>query len=141
MTKLPFTDIRRIIPQTDPIVLVHRLVEYADHTITTEFDVPQNHLLVVDGYLSEAGLIENMAQTAACKAGWMAMINGVDVPRGYIGAIKNFQLFQLPKTGSTINTIVRITAEVIGVTLAEALILSGNNKVASCEMKIFIEKK
>ena len=46
---------------------------YADETTTrSSFIIPADNVFVMDGIFQEAGLMENMAQTAAARAGYMA---------------------------------------------------------------------
>ena len=95
--------------------------------------------MVCNNELSEAGLIENIAQTVAAGAGYMAKKNSEQVSIGYIGAVKNLEIFALPKVGDTINTGVAITNQVFGVTIVTGNVECNGINLAKCEMKIFIK--
>ena len=45
----------------------------------------------------EPGLVENIAQTAAARAGYISHTENKPVLVGYIGAVNNLQVFSLPK--------------------------------------------
>ena len=51
--------------------------------------------MVDSGYFTEGGLMENMAQTAAARAGYLAKAENKPVSGGYIGAVKDFEVFFL----------------------------------------------
>ena len=54
-----------LIPQKPPFVLIDTLVSATADTFRSAFSIPPDHVLVQDGALLEAGLMENAAQTAA----------------------------------------------------------------------------
>ena len=53
---------------------------------------------------TEPGLLENIAQTAAARAGYEAKKENEPVRVGYIGAVKNFEVFDLPGLHDMIET-------------------------------------
>jgi hypothetical protein len=60
---------------------------------------------------------------------------------GVIGAIRKMDVFDLPKVGQKISTIVEVKEEVFGMTLASAKVLQGDHILASTEMKIAVKQK
>lgn len=127
-----------IIPQREPFLMVDKLI-YADETLArTVFLINEENMLVEDGKISEAAMIENIAQTAAAHAGYFSIQNKETVKAGYIGAIKKLQIFLLPDTGSLLTTEIRITNQIFNVTIIEGQIFCNGGLVAQCEMKIFI---
>src|SRR6185437_8272913 len=105
---LPVDDIIQLIPQKPPFVMVSRLL-YADAVITRSgFVINEDNVFVKDGIFQEAGLMENIAQTAALQAGYMAQAKNEPVETGYIGAIKDFEVFTLPVVGDEIATEITI---------------------------------
>src|ERR1700744_6482433 len=95
-----------LIPQRPPFVLIDRFVYGEDlHSL---FTVPGDHLLVEDGRLSEAGLVENIAQTAAARAGYLCRLEGREVPLGYIGAVQRLAVFERPPVGAVHRTSVTV---------------------------------
>ncbi|AYL99557.1 3-hydroxyacyl-ACP dehydratase [Mucilaginibacter celer] len=119
--------------------MVDTLVSASEDTTRTTLLVLPGNVLVNDGELSEAGLTENIAQTAAAGAGYAARQLNKPVQPGFIGAIKNLGVFALPKVGDTIETEVKIENQVFDVTIIKGKITCKGDTLAQCEMKIFIQ--
>ena len=134
---VPRHDITRFIPQRDPIVMVHELIEANDEQASTSFTIESGNVFLSDGYFAEPGLIENIAQTAAVQAGYYCMQHNIPVPIGYIAAVKNLKIMHLPKENSTIQTKVKVTNKVLDVTVIEGVIEQDGKLLCSCEMRIF----
>jgi predicted hotdog family 3-hydroxylacyl-ACP dehydratase len=136
--KLPVADITELIPQKPPFVMVDQLI-FVDEEITrTTFTVQADNVLTENGVFSEAGLIENIAQTAAAGAGYKAMQQNEPVKAGFIGAIKDLEIFGLPKIGQLLETEVHIENQVFNVTIVTGKVACAGKLLAQCEMKIFI---
>jgi len=139
-------DVLKFIPQREPIVVVHGLVSHSENTSVSEFNVEENHLFVRDGKLLESGLMENIAQTSALRSGYhfAQQMTGEgemkEPPIGFIGALKNFVVSDLPKVSSVLKTTVTVAHEVMGMQVVEASVKCGKNIIASCEMKIFLSQ-
>ena len=118
--------------------MVDELLYADDTTSRTSFIIKEDNVLVDGGFFTEAGLLENMAQTAAAGAGYTAINAGKPVEAGYIGAVKNFEIFSLPAVGDTLQTEVTFSEHVFNVTIVSGTVTCNNKTVASCEMKIFI---
>ncbi|WP_121808210.1 3-hydroxyacyl-ACP dehydratase [Mucilaginibacter kameinonensis] len=136
---LPTQDILSLIPQRPPFVMVDTLVSSSDNTTLTSLLILSENVLVSDGELSEAGMVENIAQTAAAGAGYVAQQLGKPVPPGFIGAVKNLEVFALPKVGDIIETEVKIENQVFNVTIIKGSVTCKGSTLAQCEMKIFIQ--
>jgi len=127
-----------LIPQRPPFVMVDKLL-YCDEFITqTIFKVPNDNVLVINGEFTEAGLMENIAQTAAARAGQIAERKKEPVAIGYIGAVKNFEIFNLPKVNDELLTEVKIENQVFDVTIISGTVKCNGIVMAQCEMNIFI---
>lgn len=134
-------NITSVIPQREPFVMVDKLI-YADETLArTVFQIGEENVLVEDGKFSEAGMVENMAQTAAAHAGYFATQNKETVKTGYIGAVKKLQIFSLPDIDESLITEIKIVNQVFNVSMIEAKVYCADKLVASCEMKIFLEEQ
>ncbi len=107
----------------------------------TTVRVIEENVLVYNGELSEAGLVENIAQTAAAGVGYIAQQKGEPISTGYIGAIKNLEIFELPKIGDIIETEVKIEKQIFDVTIISGIVKCKGALLAKCEMKIFINNK
>ena len=130
-------DIHELLPQQEPFVMVGTLVHF-DQTLTaTETKVMADNIFVDDGRFSASGLMENIAQTCAARIGYVnKYVLKKSIQLGFIGAIRNFEIFGLPKVGDTVTTKVQVKEEVFGMTLAEATVECNGNVVAATEMKI-----
>lgn len=134
-------DIHTILPQQEPFVMVGTLTHFEMTRTVTELVIPEDNIFVNDGKFSAAGLIENMAQTCATRIGYVnkyILLKGIQI--GYIGALRNMQVFELPKVGDKIVTEVNIREEVFGMTLADATVKCGDKLLVSTEMKIAVKE-
>lgn len=128
------------IPQRPPIVLISRIYKCDETSVVTGFDIIDEHLLTQNGSLTESGIIENMAQTAASMAGYEAVVKQTQPRVGFIANIKNLNIHFLPKSGNEILTEVSTKTQVMNVSIIEAKSFCNNELVASCEMKIFLQE-
>ena len=133
-----FEELIRFIPQKPPFVMIDKLEECDEKVTTTNFTVNSENLFCENGFFSEPGIIENMAQTAAIGAGYLGKKNYENVQVGFIGSIKNLNIYFLPEVNTTITTNVIIDYKVMNATIIKATVTSGNDLVAECEMKIFL---
>ncbi len=128
------------IPQRGPMVLISRIYKCDEISIVTGFDITDGHILNQNNKLTESGIIENMAQTAASMAGFVAVKNGTKPVLGFIGNIKNLVINFLPPSGNELYTEVITKTQVMNVSIIEANSYSNNELVATCEMKIFLQE-
>lgn len=133
------TDILRLIPQREPMLMVSGLRSVHERGVSTCFRIEERNIFIRDGRLQESGIIENIAQSAAAMNGYRALINEEPVKNGYIGAIKNLEIFALPQCGEILTTRVRETYFVMEASIVEAEVRTGEKLVARCEMKVFIQ--
>jgi 3-hydroxyacyl-[acyl-carrier-protein] dehydratase len=127
------------IPQRPPVVMIHDLVDAGDNHCVTRFLIEAENIFVEDGYFREAGLIENIAQTAAAHVGYQCSQKKIPVPIGYIAAVKNLNIIELPRIGQRIKTSVSLKSKVLEVTLAEGIVELNGKTICSCEMRIFVK--
>lgn len=133
-------NIKEYIPQSEPIVMIDTLEYCEGDTTRTTFKIVEDNIFVKNGVLHEPGLIENIAQTAAAKAGYEVKKLGAEPLLGFIGAVKDLKIYMLPKVGEILETTVVIKTEIMGVTLIEGKSSCNGQQIAECEMKIFIQK-
>lgn len=133
-------DILSLIPQKPPFVMVDELLFSDDNVTRTKFIVPSDNVFVINGEFSEAGLMENMAQTAATGSGNMARIENRAVSTGYIGQVKNLEIFELPKVGDELLTEIKIEVQVFDAGIVSGKVWCEEKLLAQCEMKIFINQ-
>jgi predicted hotdog family 3-hydroxylacyl-ACP dehydratase len=92
---------------------------------------------VEDGKLAAPGLMENIAQTAAARIGYIARQENQPVPLGFIGAVKDLEIFELPPAGADIETTTEIGGTVFNATMVVGKVTLDGKLMAQCEMKIF----
>jgi len=137
MKKFP---IEELIPQRAPFVMVDRLIHFEKGKFTSELKIREDNFFIENERFQEAGLLENIAQTAAAGAGYSFKIEDEPIKLGYIGAMKNAVINQLPKVGMTITTEIKVINQVLNVDIVEGKVFDENhNLIASCEMKIFLD--
>lgn len=132
-------EVRKLIPQAPPFMLVDRIIAYDPQEIVSGFEIPLDHVLVdKNGYLSEAGLIENFAQTIALHQGYDYALRNLPAPVGYIGSIKNFEVLGRVSAGEKLHTQVVILQQMMGVTMVQGEVRWKDQVIASGEMRTVI---
>ena len=132
------TDILPFIPQRAPFVMIHELTACDGQSAKTILHINSDNLFVNRGQLTEPALVENIAQTAAARIGYICSRENKPVPIGYIAAVQHLKIDGLPKVGDILETEITIKNQVLNVTIISGHSRVGEKLVASCEMKIFI---
>jgi len=130
-----------LIPQKPPFVMVGDAVSTDEKTTVSIFKIEEDNILVENGYLSEAGIIENIAQTLALRGGLQREKSDKEAPIGMIGAIKNLNIISRPPVNSTITTTVEVEMEVMNAHLINGNVVLDGKLIAECEMKIFLKQE
>jgi 3-hydroxyacyl-[acyl-carrier-protein] dehydratase len=131
------------IPQREPIVMVHGLLEHGPKISKALFTVEEGNLFVRDGRLLPSGLMEHIAQSAAIRSGYafsqMPMGEGpAKPPVGFIAALKDFEVHALPMVGDALHTTITELNVIGNMTVVQGEVFRGDMLVASCEMKVFL---
>ena len=127
------------IPQRPPVVMIDKLL-FSNHEKTVSgLHIDSNNIFVENGVLSESGMVENIAQTAAAGVGYICKMENRKVPVGFIASIKDLKLFGHPKIGEDITTDVEITNQVMEVSIVKGILKKEGEILAECEMRIFIK--
>jgi len=132
-------DIRTLLPQREPFVMVGTLVHFDMQVVRTETTVDEQNIFVDNGKMSSSGLIENIAQTCAARIGYVnkyILKKGIQI--GFIGAIRNLTVSALPSTCDVMTTEVTVIEEIFGMVLANAKVCLGQKELVTCEIKIAI---
>lgn len=131
-------DVKELIPQREPMIMVDALTACGETVTETRFTVSDNCIMVENDCLTAEGMLENVAQTCACRLGYFNKIAGKTVKIGYIGAVKDYKVNRLPVVGERLLTRVEIREEIFGITLVDATVLSEGETLSTCSMKIAI---
>jgi predicted hotdog family 3-hydroxylacyl-ACP dehydratase len=119
------------------MVMVDRLLLAAGNETVTAFVIRPENVFVEDGFFTEPGLIENMAQTAAAGSG-ARQDPGAKPRTGFIGGIRDLVIYELPATGDEIITKVTVEHTVMDASVVEAEVLLNGMIIAKCNLKIFL---
>ena len=129
-----------LIPQREPMVLVDKFFGIDDRDSFSGLTVTEDNLFCCDGILTEEGVIEHFAQSAAARIGFLFVQNNETVPIGFIGAVSKFSIYVHPRLGSELLTVVSIIQEVGNITLAGVKSWVGDELIAESELKIYLNK-
>ena len=127
-----------LIPQRPPVVMIDKFIFSDDTSSVSGLTIPATCVFCENGFLSESGMIENIAQTAAAGVGYACKRDNKVVPIGFIAAIKNLEVFDLPEVGSELRTEVKIINRVMDITIISGTVSTNSKMLAQCEMRIFL---
>ena len=135
-------NIKDLLPQQPPFVMVDKLLYCDSQTTKTALTVREDNIFFDNGVLAEAGLIENIAQTCAARVGSINhKKDNNSIKIGFIGLIRNLEIARLPKAGETLVTQVNLIEEIFQISLVNATVSIGDEIITSCEMKTSITNR
>jgi len=129
-------DILDLIPQRPPMKMIDALIAADERSARGQLHIMESNLFSENGVLSEPGLIEFIAQTAAAYTGFKNKTTNREVSEGYIGAIKNLVIYELPPINSRIESEIIVENEIVGYTIITGRIYQKEQLLAECEMRI-----
>lgn len=92
--------ILKYLPHRPPMQMVDTITLINDTSIVTCFQIKEDCIFLCEGYFTESGLIENMAQTCSAIVGQFFFDKNDEGSKkiiGYISAIKKAEIFDLPQ--------------------------------------------
>jgi len=131
-------NILSLIPHRPPFIMIGHLLSADDNSTRTSYQVSEDNLFVEKGRWSEGGLLENMAQTVAAGAGYLSKSRHEAVQVGFIGAVKNFEVWELPSVHDELITETTVSDRVFNMVRVEGKVWRRESLIARCEMNIFI---
>ena len=131
-------EITKLIPQREPMIMIDTLLSFSEKEVRTSFKINKENIFVQSGVLQEIALIENIAQTAAAGTGYSAYSKSESPKKGFIGAVKKFEVHSIPKVDDVIETKLIITAEVLNASIVEGEVYCNSELIAKAELKIFL---
>ncbi len=102
--------IKNYLPHRAPMLMVDDITEINQKEVTTSFKIEKENIFLKNGKFVESGLIENAAQTcSAIVAQPLFLDDKIFFKKdlkliGFISAIKNLKVHNLPKVNSVIQT-------------------------------------
>lgn len=135
-------DVHTLLPQQEPFVMISELAYYDPILTVCELQVNVSNLFVENGHLTGSGLIEHIAQTCACRIGYInkyILKKGIQI--GFIGAVRNLHITRNPRVGECVTTEVKVEEEIFGMILANARVKVGEEVIAETSIKIAIQEE
>ncbi len=131
-------DIKRLIPQRYPFMMVGEFEQRDDTSAVTALTVAaDNYFITYDGCMAETGLIEHIAQSCSALAGALSKTD--HAPIGMIVEVKNFVCQRRPKVGERLDTTVTFGFSFGQMTLAHGVTTISGETVAEVDLKIFVQ--
>ncbi len=127
-----------LVPQKTPFIMVDRLLYADEKKSCCTFKIPQGNIFVEQGFYSTPGMVESMAQTAAAGTGYLFKKEKKAVPIGYIGSVQKLEVTDWPPVNAEITMEIVLLTNILQVSLVRGMVKYGENIMASCEMKIFV---
>lgn len=132
-------NVANFLPQQTPFIMVDSLLETTESTALSLFLIKSDNILVNDGIFQESGLIENIAQTIALKAGYEAFLRNEKPQIGFIIQIKDLEIFNYPNVGETIATNIEISMNTSQMVVIKGESFVENKPLLTCEMRVFLD--
>lgn len=128
-----------LIPQREPMVMLSEIEGRHENGVTSVLHLTDENLFVDDnGFFTESGMLENIAQTAAAHVGLICKEKGLPVPVGFIGSMDNVELKGHASAGQSVTTTIDVLQEVFNVTLIQGVCELNGEVLLQCKMKIVI---
>lgn len=134
-------DLEKYLPQRWPMIMVSGLHALDENRIYTSLDIAPDNIFCNEGYFTEAGIIEHIAQSIGIRNGYLDIKYGRGVRSGVIGNISATRIISLPKAGSRLETVTTVEGEYFGLVLVKAIVSCGDIVVAECKMKVALKEK
>jgi len=131
------SEVLNMIPQKPPMAMVDGLIAHDNTTTTSRLALDKQNIFCKNGFFHEPGLIENIAQTVALRAGYIAKKNNLDPQLGFIGAVKRMHIFELPRDTDILHTKITLLNQLMNASFIKGEVYVGSKIMAKGEMTIF----
>lgn len=132
-------NITSIIPHRDPVLMIDHLLFQDEKYTRTSFKIEPNNIFVSNSKFTEAGIIENIAQSSAAGSGYYYLQNKKSQPLTFIASISNLQILKNASAGEEIFTEIELMDSVMNFNIICGKCFLDDILIASCEMKVMIE--
>lgn len=143
-------DIQNYLPHRAPMLMVDLILDIDANFVETVFLIKEDNIFVDNGIFIEAGLIENTAQTCSSIVGkkYFFEEDGTENENvnviGFISALKNLKIHELPKVGDSISTKATLVSKFVGddytLCTMSCQSLLEDKILLECEINLFIQK-
>ena len=132
--------VEELLPQKAPFTMVDKLFSYKENEIVAGLTVTESNIFTENGKFAESGIIEHMAQSVALYTGYGYYLKDEAAPVGYIGSIKDAQIFRLPAVGDELVSEVTVLQEFMGITLVKIITKVMGEVIATSQMKTVLAR-
>lgn len=131
--------IEQLIPHRAPLRWVEELIDCTDTTATATTRFTADHFAVTDGQVSEAALVELMAQTVAAALGQRMAASGKSgaVNNGMLAAVSNFKIHARPPLEQTLTIEVREVKRLGPMLMITGKISCGAELIATGDLSLY----
>ncbi|MNX35633.1 (3R)-hydroxymyristoyl-ACP dehydratase [compost metagenome] len=143
-------DIQNYLPHRAPMLMVDLILDIDANFVETIFLIKEDNIFVDNNTFTEAGLIENTAQTCSSIVGKKYFFDedGTENENvsiiGFISALKNVKIHALPKVGDSITTKATLVSKFVGdnytLCTMSCQSLLEDQLLLECEINLFIQK-
>ena len=135
-------NIADLLPQRYPMVMIDSLLSCDDKQAVTQLSIEEDNIFLRENAFIVPGLMENMAQTAAARTGFLlrnqAGTANKKPPVGVIGSIKNFRLYFQPALHEKLTTTINVEPEVLQALVVKGKVEVGGRLAAEADLQIFL---
>ena len=140
--KLKDEDIKQVIPQREPFIMLDEIETCDDiHAVTALTVRADNYFMLPDGTISETCLVEHIAQSCSAMMGCQILNQHFDNPPvGLIGEVKRFECQRRPQAGEKVSTTIEFGFTFGNVTIATGESRIDDEPIAKVQLKIFVQQ-
>lgn len=135
-------NIQNYLPHREPMLMADEIVEIDEtHSVTT-FRIEESNIFTENGFLNEAGMIENCAQTCSTITGQHLFDDKNEKPAviGFISNIKKVKIHGLPKVGGVLTTKAEFISQYENICNVASSTFSDGKLLMEAEIVMFIKK-
>lgn len=134
-------DIFDLIPQRPPIVMIDAFYGFEGEISLSGLTITKDNIFCKDNLFQEPGIIEHIAQSAAARVGYSYWQKNEPVPLGFIASLDKVSIEKLPACDETLLTKVSILTDFGDFSIIGAEVISGDEVIATCKMKILMQNE
>lgn len=132
--------IDQYLPHRSPMILVEGLEALFEQGACCSLTVTPSLALSSSEGLSEGGLLEHMAQSAALFSGVEYKAKGEKIPVGFITKVSHVHITSLPQHGDHISTRIEVIHDLGYASLVQAESFVAGVSLATCRLQVFVQK-
>ncbi len=138
-------DVQNYLPHREPMLMVDKVVEICREKVVTSFRISEENIFLDNGYFSESGIVENMAQTCSTITGQdlREQIGHHDDPGsqviGFITNIKKVKIYSLPKVGEEILSTAELQSQFGEICNVHCSVFRDKEILAESDISLFIK--